>query len=283
MESKMSQMGVVCAVSSAILMATIGVFSKFIGLNAETVTFFRLCLGACFMFALLGVQGKIHILRLRPTRAIILNGGFLAGFILFYIHAMDYTTMANAIMLIYLAPLTAAVYAHYFMNERLGKFSVILLCLALLGFAMILEFNLDFGGDKRRVIGIGLGVLAMICYSGFILVNRMISTPVYHSSFYQLFIGGIVVFPFFLVKMPVISGIQWPLLIGVGFFPGFLAIYLAVIALRKLEASTFGTLAYFEPLAVILFGWFIFDEHLSLMQIGGCLLILSCGILKATR
>jgi drug/metabolite transporter (DMT)-like permease len=46
-----------------------------------------------------------------------------------------------------------------------------------------------------------------------------------------------------------------------------------------LPAATFGTLAYCEPIAVIAFGWTLFDESLSLMQIGGCLLIIASGIL----
>ncbi len=283
MDKKAFNYGVVCAISSAVLMATIGVFSKFIGLSAETITFFRLFLGACFMLLYLILQGKVKILLLKPSPAIVLNGFFLAGFILFYIHAMNHTTMANAIMLIYLAPLVAAVYAHYFLNEKLGPITVFLLLAALFGFAMMLEFKLDFTGDKERLVGLGLALLSMLCYSGFILVNRMITTSVYHSTFYQLLIGGFTVSPFLLFSTPEISSMQLLLLFGVGFFPGFLAIYLAVVALRILEASTFGTLAYFEPLAVILFGWFIFGEQLTLLQIGGCLLILVCGIVKAAK
>ena len=283
MDSESANIGVICAVSSAILMATIGVFSKFIGLPPETITFFRLFIGAVFMFAYLGLYGKLSLLRRKPTRAILINGIFLAGFILFYIHAMNHTTMANAIMLIYLAPLVAAVYAHFFLEERLGWPGVILLLLALLGFSMMLEFKLDFAGNTQRIIGLGLALLAMLCYSGFILMNRIIKTSVYHSTFYQLLIGGIAVSPFLLQNPPLISAGQGGLLLAVGFLPGFLAIYMAVIALRRLQASTFGTLAYFEPVAVILFGWIIFNEQLTLLQICGCALIVGCGVVKAAQ
>ncbi len=283
MENVSSNVGVICAISSAVLMATIGVFSKFIGLSPETITFFRLFLGACFMFVFLGVQGKLPALRQKPAPAMFINGLFLAGFIFFYIHAMNHTTMANAIMIIYLAPLVAAVYAHFFLQEKLTPLTVILLILAALGFAMILEFKIDFSGNQQRIVGLGLALLAMLCYCGFMLVNRMIKSSVYHSTFYQLLFGGLAVSPIMFLSTPEISGMQWPLLIGVGFFPGFLAIYFAVVALRQLQASTFGTLAYFEPLAVIIFGWVIFDEQLTFLQISGCLLILSCGIVKAAQ
>ena len=45
----MSMGGIAAAILSALLMGTIGVFSKITGLPAETVTFFRLFFGAGFM------------------------------------------------------------------------------------------------------------------------------------------------------------------------------------------------------------------------------------------
>lgn len=89
--------------------------------------------------------------------------------------------------------------------------------------------------------------------------------------------------PFFLHNIPENIWPQWFWLLCVGFFPGFLAIFFAVIALRRLETSLFGTLAYFEPLAVVLFGWILFHESLSPLQITGCLLILTSGIIKAVK
>jgi len=283
MQTKPQITGIICAVLSALLMGTIGVFSKILGMPAETITFFRLILGAFFMFIYLGASGQLKHISIRPSLPVYINGALLAGFIIFYVQAMNYTTMANAIMLVYLAPLTSSVFAHFFMGEKLNFSAIVLILLALLGFSMMLEFNLDLGGNRQRLFGIGLAALAMFCYSGFILVNRVISDHVNRSTFYQLLTGGIIMMPFFLCDMPEIVGLQWLLILGVGFLPGFLGIFFAVIALRNLNASTFGTLAYFEPLAVVLFGWILFNETLSFLQISGCLLILLCGIIKATR
>ncbi|MEE4243732.1 MAG: DMT family transporter [Desulfopila sp.] len=280
MQATPSYSAIFFAISSAVLMGTVGVFSKLSGMGAETITFFRLFTGACFMFLFLFCKGDIRLLLQRPSFAVICNGFFLAGFIIFYVQAMNYTTMANAIMIIYFAPLTAAVYAHFFMQEKLKPFSLFLICLAILGFAMMLEFKLDIHGDRNRLIGLALATVGMFCYSAFILINRKITDHVYTSTFYQLLIGGAAMAPLFFINLSPISTQQWLLLLGTGFFPGFLAILMAVIALRKLQAAAFGTLAYFEPLAVVLFGWLIFQESLSVLQIAGCCLILLCGILK---
>jgi drug/metabolite transporter (DMT)-like permease len=193
---------------------------------------------------------------------------------------MNFTTMANAIMLVYFAPLFSAVIAHFFMKERLRLLAIALIVFAILGFAMMLEFKLDLQGDKKRVLGVSFAVLAMLCYSGFMLVNRKISDHVFTSTFYQLLVGGTILVPVVLYSSSAITMQQSLLLAGVGFFPGFLGILLAVVALRHLNTASFGTLAYFEPLSVVLFGWLIFGEKLSGLQMGGCFIILFSGIIK---
>ena len=65
---------------------------------------------------------------------------------------------------------------------------------------------------------------------------------------------------------------------GTGLVPGFFAILCAVYALSRLPAATFGTLAYFEPIAVVVFGWTLFGETLSALQLAGCLVIIAGGV-----
>lgn len=282
-DTSMNMPGIIAALLSALLMGTIGVFSKITGLPAETITFFRLMLGAGFMLLFLLVTRQTGCLKQWPTWPVLINGGMLSGFIIFYVQAMNLTTMANAIMLVYLAPLTASFYAHFFLGERLNRASIFLIGAALFGFAMMMEFRIDFSTGSNHFAGICLALIAMFCYAGFILINRVIrkDVHVYTRTFYQLLTGALIMLPFLLLNMPTISTENWFWLLGTGLFPGFLAILCAVIALSRLPAATFGTLAYFEPIAVILFGWLIFSETLSPLQIAGCVLILGSGVVKA--
>lgn len=274
--------GIVTAVLSALFMGTVGVFAKITGLDAEVITFFRLGLGAAFMVLFLLVTGQGRYLRSRPSWPVLLNGIMLAGFIIFYVQAMAFTTMANAIMLVYLAPLAASIYAHCFLDERLTHTSIALIALALFGFAMMMEFRVDVSGDSRHLRGIGLGLVSMLCYAAFILINRKIDPTihVYTRTLYQLLTGALTMLPLCLWHWPALPPTLWPWLAGTGLVPGFLAILCAVIALSRLPAATFGTLAYIEPIAVVVFGWVFFHESLSWLQLGGCLLIIASGILK---
>ena len=69
-------------------------------------------------------------------------------------------------------------------------------------------------------------------------------------------------------------------MLGTGFFPGFLAGFCAVVALSRLPTATFGTLTYVEPVAVVVFGWRLFNESLSSLQMGGCIVIIFSGIFQ---
>jgi drug/metabolite transporter (DMT)-like permease len=274
---------IACAVLAAVLMGTIGIFSKITGLSAQTITFFRLMLGAAFMLIFLIATGKTAVIMKWPTWPVLLNGSFLAGFIIFYVQAMHYTSMANAIMMIYLAPLAASVIAHFFLGEKLNLLAVALILLTLFGFALMMEFKLDLTSGSRQTIGLFFGLLSLIAYAGFIIVNRLIviDVHVFTRTFYQLLTGAIIMLPFALLSGDQLAGWHIPWLLGTGLLPGFLAILFAVIALSRMPAATFGTLAYIEPVAVIIFGWTLFHETLNPMQITGCLLIILSGIAKA--
>ncbi|WP_010324577.1 DMT family transporter [Marinobacterium stanieri] len=270
------------AVASAVLMGTIGVISRYAGLSAETLTFYRLGFGALLMLGYLLVIGRFSLLLCWPGWRVLINGGLLAAFIVCYVQAMLYTSMANAIMMVYLSPVTASVVAHFCLGERLRPAGVGLILLALFGFAMMMEFRLGFDNPDDAT-GMLFATLAMLAYAGFILMNRILPLHVhsYTRCWYQLLAGALCMLPLMLQQNESIVAVQWGWLLLAGLLPGFLAILFAVIALRQLPAATFGTLAYMEPIAVVTFGWVLFGQSLNTLQLSGCGLILAAGVAQA--
>ncbi|OOV87978.1 DMT family transporter [Oceanospirillum linum] len=273
----------IAAALSAFFMGTIGTISHYAGVSAEAVTFYRLFFGALLMALFLLATRQKEKLIVWPGVKVLLTGAFLAGFVVFYVLSMQYTSMANAIMLIYLAPVAASVVAHFFMGERLTGASVGLILLALFGFAMMMEFNLSLKGRADEALGLFYGLCAMACYAAFILTNRLIEARVHvlTRSGYQMFAGALCMLPLMLLQGDVISLPQWGWLVLAGIVPGFMAIVLAVVALRALPASTFGTLAYLEPITVVALGWLLFGQSLNLLQLSGCGLIMFSGVAQA--
>jgi len=274
-----SALAIIFALLAAILMGTIGVFARFAALPAEHVTFYRLMLGALFLLAYMLLTGKGHQICHRPSKRNLVNGAMLAGFMAFYIEAIQYTQMANVIMIIYLAPVVSAIFAHYFFAEKLTRLSMASVVVALMGFMLMLPTGPQQASNHTELLGYFYALLALLTYSGFMLINRKpsLSSP-YQSTLVQLCVGALCLLPLVINAplTPSLPQIAW--LVAIGFFPGFLAILLAVKALRQLPAVTFGTIAYVEPVIVVTLAWWIFGETLSPMQLSGVSLIILAGI-----
>ncbi len=272
------------AALSALFMGTIGTISAYSGLGAETVTFFRLFGGCLFMTILLIAQKKISLVKIRFSPSLLISGFCLAGFIVMYIQSMKYTSMANAVVTIYLAPLAASAGGHFFFSEKLNRFSFFLICLALAGFLIMKGFDPAAGGDgaKNSLKGMVLAMTAMVFYALYILMNRIIpgEIPVFARTWYQFLFGALVILPFFLIHREAIAPVQAFWLGMAGLFPGFLGILMAVTALDRLPAAAFGTLAYLEPITVMFLGWTLFGQTLTLWQMAGALIIISAGFLR---
>lgn len=280
---KGSGLFLLAAVLSAVFMGTIGAISVYAGAGAETVTFYRLFIGAILVGVLLLVTGQKDKLFIWPGFKVLITGAFLAGFVVFYVLSMNYIPMATSVMLIYLAPVTASIIAHFFMAEKLSAASVGLIGFALLGFAMMMEFRFDLSGREGEALGFFYGLCAMFCYTAFMLTNRLIAERIHvlTRSGYQMLAGSLCMLPLMLHQAETITGAQWGWLVAAGVVPGFLAIVFAVIALRSLPAATFGTLAYLEPITVVVLAWVLFGQSLNTLQLSGCALIMVSGIAQA--
>jgi len=235
----------------------------------------------CLLFYMLSTSKRKQILH-RPTKRTIINGVLLAGFMVFYIQAMNYTSMENAVMLVYLAPLLYAVIAHFIFSEKLNFLNLVVIVLALIGFAMMMEFSISLSDSADESLGLFYGVLSLLAYAGFMLINRKPSDSThYQSTLIQLLTGALCMLPFILLSPNVPSLEQSYWLLAIGILPGFIAILCAVKALRNLPSVTFGTVAYIEPVAVVCFAWWLFGETLNTTQLLGCSLIIGAGIVQA--
>ncbi|RTR38896.1 EamA family transporter [Shewanella canadensis] len=271
---------ILLALLSAIIMGTIGVFAKYAALPAEQITFFRLLLGSLFLISFMFISGKKGDIFHKPSKRHLFNGLMLAGFMSFYVKAIEYTSMANVIMVIYLAPLLTAIVAHFVFRERLKLVNIIAIAVALTGFSLMSTApSASEIPDAGQSKGLLFSVVAMLSYSGFMLINRKPSqASPYQSTLVQLSVGALCLLPLVIMEPVPIDAEQLAWLLAIGLIPGFLAILFAVKALQHLPAVTFGTLAYLEPVAVVFLAWWLFAESLTPIQLFGCSLIILAGI-----
>lgn len=265
------------AALSAILMGTIGIIARFGELDAAMLTFYRLGLGALILMLFLLFRRETARLWVKPHWGTVAGGVLLATFILCFLKAIETIPMSLAIMLVYLAPAVAAIGAHFLFSERLGAAAFSLILLAFFGFAMLQEFKLDMAGAEA--IGMSYALGCLLAYTAFILINKKIppASDPYAKTWVQLVVGALVSLPM-VWGDPLPNASEWFWLMIAAVFPGFLAILFAVKAITALPAKMFGTLAYLEPLMVVLTGYLLFNEPMSALKWGGCTLILLSGI-----
>jgi len=195
--------------------------------------------------------------------------------------AINGTSLANAVFLLYLGPLIATGLTVIFLKEKFTYLNVGLLCLAFLGFLFLLEFKFlsTFSNSQGFIWGIG----AAICYALYIVLNRIIPKEINSMtrSFYQFLFGLIIMLPalFMVPNLSItIRDVYW--LTGIAFFQGFLAISLIILAIKNLKAVEYGTISYVEPLVASLIGFMLYNEQLSTLQLIGCAIVFSGGLIQ---
>lgn len=268
------------AALAAAMMGTIGVIARYSEIDPASLTFYRLGVGALILALYLAFTGQLRLLAGTPPILVLLNGMLLASFILCFLSAIQTISLTLAILLVYLAPALSAIIAHFVFAERLTSRTFLLIVLAFFGFAMLQEFQIDSRIEQQQ--GLWYAMASLLTYTAFILLNKKVpeTVPLYHKSFYQLLVGSLCVLPL-MINQPWPESNQWPWLIVAGLFPGFLALIFALQAIQHLPTRVFGTLAYLEPVVVIIAAWLLFAEPMSLLQWLGTLLILTSGVAQS--
>lgn len=280
--SNSKTIGYTAAIISTVLLGSVGIFVRNIEVDEYVITVARLGIGFIFLIIFLIPRREIPRLRLRNfSLSLISTGILLALTMLFYMKAINSASLANAVFLLYLGPLIATGLTAIFLKEKFTYLNVGLLCLAFLGFLFLLEFKLSFSFYNSQ--GFLWGAGAAICYALYIVLNRIIPNDVNSMtrSFYQFLFGLIIMLPFlFTATNPsiTIKDIYW--LIGIAFFQGFLAITLIIIAIKNLKAVEYGTISYIEPLVASLIGFILYSEQLSTLQLIGCAIVFTGGLIQ---
>ncbi|CAG1021451.1 hypothetical protein DOJK_00996 [Patescibacteria group bacterium] len=277
---KSQKIGFVAAIIAAILMGGFGVLVRNVSMDGHIVAFSRLVLGFLFLTVYLLIRRNWQVFKIKFSAALFFSGIFLALGVVFYIASVKATTLANAVFLLYLAPLIVSILGHFYLKEKISALNIALILLAFIGFLCLLEFNFSLAETAMR--GQLFGLAAAFSYAFFILANRKIDPVMsgYSRAFYQLLCSSLVLLPF-VGKIDLSALYQdavW--LLAIGFFQGFLAISLMTLALRHLQSYEYATVSYLDTIVATIAGYFIYQESLSWLQITGCVLIFAAGIMQ---
>jgi len=263
-----------------LIWGSVGIFGRLSGLSGLGVAFARVSLGALVLLPILGLRGKLGNalgeLRKRPYHMLALGTALALNWV-FLFTAFNYTSIANAVLVYYTAPVLATLISWRFLHERLDAGKVLSLAIAFTGLLLIASSQRISLSD-RDFIGIVFAFLGALFYALIPNLGRFLRGVDGESlTFLQLAIASVVLIPFVAVEN-VGSPVWWAIAVLV-LVHTVLALYLYMDGLKKVEVKDAALLSYLDPLSAIVYAFLVFGEVPGVRTvIGGALILLASAM-----
>lgn len=271
--------GVIKIAIAALIWGSMGVLIRLTGMSAVAVVFWRSVFATTAMLVIVVITGHVRRILLRQHRLLVpLTGLLLLVSMVFFAKAVQLTTVANAILVVYTAPVLIALLAPVFLHERLESRTLIALALALCGIGLIVApQGLALAGS--HLAGIGLALVTAVSYAVLVLVGKHVVADVSARilALYQSAVAMVLLLPLMAGRPLPPTGHVWVLLVLLGVVHTAIAGVLYLSGLRDVTAQNAGILAYLEPLSGAVYGMLFLAEPLTIWVISGGVLIVAGG------
>lgn len=275
-------------ISAMLIFGSIGVFVKNIELSSSEIALLRGVIGSIFLFcASFLFKKQRSFLAIKQNIILLILSGAAIGFNwIFLFEAYRYTTIANATVSYYFAPIFVMALAPFVLKEKLTPLKVGCILLAMLGLLLIV-FSGGTGEalSYRHPLGISYGLLAAALYASVILMNKFIKKlSGFETTLMQLMMASMVLLPYVYIKEPVnfsaldSNSIVFILILGI-IHTGF-AYFLYFSSIQELKGQTIALLSYIDPISAVVIAAIVLHEGMTTMQIVGGILILGTTFLS---
>ena len=257
-----------------------GIFIRFLNLSSQLILFFNALFVAIILFLAFLRQSERFNVRQYKLIILFLGMAFVANNF-FYFKAFQLTTIANAILTHYTAPIFVAILAPLFLREKLEKITLISLIISFLGLCLIASEGLSL--SPANFSGILFGTASGLAYAFSIIIYKYLlkNLSVYTLIFYQSLVGSIILAPFVLPQVS--TSLPWFYLLSFALLFGIFATFLHFQGIKRIKAQQAGILGYTEPVFGISYAFLFFSEIPTKMSLIGGLLIVLGGYLIFRR
>lgn len=283
-------LGYVTAVCAAILLSTLGVLGKLaytLGADPITVITLRASLASLLLGGMMILFYR-RLLRIRRG-----DIPFFAAFGFFgvalnylgYFYALEFTTVATAITLLYTYPALVVAAAFFIFHEPITRQKVTALSLTFLG-VVATAFGLSFANLSWDPRGFAFGLLAGAATAAYTIAGKkgQIRYGALTVLFYSFLFGALTLCGFYLIEHGPTMNVSPQLLALVAliaFVPTLLGYGLYTLSLRFTEAGRSSIAMSFEPAAATFLAYLILGEVITPAQfIGTGLIILGVLVLQ---
>lgn len=272
-------------ITAMLIFGTIGLFVKNIELSSSEIALTRGFIGGVtLILATIFLKKKISFEAIKNNLYLLIFSGLAVGLNwIFLFQGYKYTSISNATLSYYFAPVFVTILAPFILKEKLTLSKFLCVLMALVGMFCIVGVDGINGGSD--LIGIAYGLLAAGFYASVILMNKflkeidsieitviqLISATITLLS-YVLYVEGLGILS--------VSSVSMPYILILGIVHTGIAYLLYFSSLQGLKGQTIAVLSYIDPVFAIIISAVILKEQLGVLQIIGGVLILGSSFLS---
>ncbi|MEG1496052.1 MAG: DMT family transporter [Clostridiales bacterium] len=268
-----------------LLFGSIGLFVRYIDMGSGQIALIRGALGSFVLIAAgMLIHRKITWCAVRKNFLLLILSGAGLGFSwIFLFEAYDYTTIANATLSCYFAPLFVVLASPFILKEHLSLVKAFCIFGAVAGMFLVVGF--DISGGNFLFIGIGYGLFAAALYAMVIIINKFFKDLTgLEAAIFQLFFSTLVVLPYVAFTQGFdftgVSSLSWFLVVILGIVHTGVGYLIYFSAMQKLPGQTVASLCYIDPVSAIIMSGVVLGETLGLVQVLGAVLILGATFIS---
>ncbi len=270
---------------SMIIFGAVGVFARYIQLPSSEIALWMSLIGSCFLLVIFFYKKerftKISILQ--NIWPLVLSSLALCGNWIFLFQAYKETTIANAALSYYFAPVLVICLSPIILKEKISVRKIFYVGVALVGLFFIVQSQTT--GTSEHYSGIVYGLIAACFYTIVTFTNKYIrglkepeNTIIQlalAALFLALYLFGTSGFQVMQIDIKSIS-----LLIALGIVHAGIGFYLFFFGMRHLKGQSIAILSYIDPLTSLVISTMIIGEKMTILQIIGAILLLGATFLS---
>jgi RarD protein len=273
---------------SMLMFGSIGVFVKNIDLPSTAIALLRAVIGSLFLVcAGLILRKKISLNLIKKNLKLLIMSGVVLGFNwVFLFQAFKYTTIQNATLSYYFAPIFVMMLAPLILKEKLTLIKVGCIVMAMAGLLLIVNGgSVNNGVSYNHVKGIMFGLLGASAYATVVIMNKFIKDlSGFETTLMQLSIASVVLILRVLyensLNLSVISHREWFFIIVLGIVHTGVGFLMYFSSMKNLNGQSIAILSYIDPISAVIIAFIFLGEAMTFIQMIGGVFILGSTFLS---
>jgi RarD protein len=272
-----------------IIFGTIGLVVRYIDLSSSESALLSSFLGCLFLLLVFFMIKKKISWNLVKSNALflILSGIALGGNWIFLYQSYDHTTIANATLGYYFAPVFVMILSPFVLREQLSIKKIVCIGVAIIGMLMIVGEGVS-ASRSDDILGLSFGLIAAAFYAALLLLNKFIKAMgKLELTIIQLGITTLLLMPYvFLTEgfgIFEVSSSSIPFILILGIINTGIGFWLFFSGMEKLKGQSIAMLSYVDPFVAILISAIILQEQMTIVQMLGGLLLLGSTFVSEIR